>query len=509
MLPVIEATAAKVRNWFDQATGSYCPFDVRCLLLLLCWPLAYKIVSLDFSALGDLCARPALGRFAPQWLESAFNDSRCLLFEGMRTRWMQTLAAGLLILTPMKPSRWLLAPAVALVWLMDTGAFQYRFNMYTLSTPNALLLLVCLTPARFPRAPSWSLNPDPASRLIMLSCLTYVSAYYVLSGISKLTFSVNWINDVKIGNYYLVSYLWHGQTMPWPVDGIASFTSRSLLQYPLLDKAGAAIVLIEQLLWLAAPFSVKGRAQAAVFAALYHVAVALMTGIVFITWIPIALAVGIPFSSLARRFGKMPAQPVQRASASGRGSSAALAFALLFPPAAALLPVFAAPVPPFFNFRAFGWKYPAVAEMKPFYRVGYRDSQASSYAPLPLHHGGFIDFLHTGYLDTVFRVLIENRGSAPIQTLYGAHAVSLLTATRPRGANGWLLGRFKAPSHLLSDPGPRDFDHLRQFVILRGTPLPSINRRSALASWEVCGEVNLDRPEPGAVLLYESCVRAP
>ena len=143
--------------------------------------------------------------------------------------------------------------------------------------------------------------------------------------------------------------------------------------------------------------------------------------------------------------------------------------------------------------------------MKPFYRIGYRDWTTSNLSSLPLHHGAFLDFIQVGYLDTSSRLLVERRGDASIATTYKTHVLSLLMALKHPEANGWLLGRWRAPNHLLSEPGVEVYK-IRQFLILKGHPLAGVDGRPAQVRWQICGAIDLDYPvEDRRVTIEETC----
>ena len=502
---------ARAAAAFSRSMSGVAPFDVRCALLLICLPLAWKLLSLDFTALGDLCDRPPIFRFYPGWLYDTLVANRCRIYSGNATRYMQVAAAALLVAVTIRPSRWLLGPAILLTWLLDTGAAVFRFNFFTIDTPLALLTLVFLAPASLPRAASWDLRPNADARLVFLICLTYVATYYVLAGLAKLQFDWRWPAVVRVGNYYPISFLWHGQTMPEPIDTIARVSAEVLRDKPWLDTASAFVVLVEQFVWLLAPFSVIMRAHAGIFAAGYHIVVALTTGIVFITWIPIALAVSLPFSIVARRFSDggtalVPHEPREELQSRARP----LLFVICIAAALACFPSKGTVVPPFYNYLAFGWRYFQFEEMKPFYRIGYRDAGTGALTSLPLHHAGFLDFMHVGYLDVSARLIVEQRAVRATQTVFMEHARSLLSALRPPDANGWLLGKLRSPVHLLSDPGQVAIHKLRRFVIMKGVPSPPANGRPAQAKWLVCGHIDLDQPSTQQMFtLNETCIDEP
>jgi hypothetical protein len=499
---------------FTKAVGAFrtsmagiAPFDVRCMLALICLPLAWKILSLDFTGLGDLCTRPVIFTFYPLWLRDWLVERRCFFFLGDRTRYLQLIAAAFLVCTVLRPSRWLLLPAIGSVWLLDTGAALYRFNFFTIDTPLALLVLVAICPVNLRAAAGWGVHASTNARIVFLACFTYVATYYVLAGLAKLMFDWRWSFVVKIGNYYPISFLWHGQTMPEPIDTIARVSSEAMLAHPWLDTANAMLVLIEQFAWLAAAFSVLVRAHAGLFSAAYHIVVALTTGIMFVTWIPVALAVSLPFSAIRRWFQRKRTMVVASDTPIGRPVASTWVILLAF--GVACFPSKGTVVPPFYNYLAFGWRYPALEEMKPIYRIGFRVPESQEIRPLPLHHAGFLDFMHVGYLDVSARYYMEQHENEASRQHFSESIRSLLTVLRPSDANGWLLGKWRAPVHLYSDPGQVEVHTLRRFLLLHGTPVPGIDGRPAGAHWRICGDIDLDEPDTSTmVTLNENCAKS-
>jgi hypothetical protein len=88
-----------VRAHAVRANAGITPMDLRVCLALICLPLAYKLLSFDFTAMGTLCARPPIGSFAPEFLYRALVDNRCWLFGGDATRYLQVTGAVALIAT--------------------------------------------------------------------------------------------------------------------------------------------------------------------------------------------------------------------------------------------------------------------------------------------------------------------------------------------------------------------------------------------------------------------------
>lgn len=487
-----------------RATTGVAPLDVRLLLCFICLTLAYKLLSLDFAALGAMCARPPLYSFRPAWLQDLFTASRCQIFAGAMPRVLPVVAAGLLVATAARPSRLLALPALILVWIVDTAAYQFRFTLYTIDTPMALLALLCLVPVRLSRAARWDGQPHADAALAMLICVAYVASYYVLAGASKLIFDWRWAWIVAIGNYYPVSWLQTAQVMPDSIEPFARHASEFLRAHRPLDTIGAAVVLIEQFLWIWAPFSVLLRFHAGIFAAAYHGIVLLMTGIAFVSWIAIAIGVSVPFSAIWRRFRTGGWHSQSKCQSARRWTLCSVGLVSVF---AACLSAGGAPYPPFHNYLQFGWRYRNLQEIGPFYRLGYRDPRSGQVEAIGLGHGGFMEFRHSAGLNRWVGDIIRHHGDPQRSGAARAYLETMLVAMRPPGSNGWLLGEGRHPDHLLSVVDQIDLTSLSEFLLLQGTPLPPKEGRPARASFQACGTVHFERSSGLArITTWEACL---
>ncbi len=496
-----------LRCKFTKSNAWIAPLDVRILLAVLALPLAFKLLSLDFSALADLCDQPVLFHFKPTWLDDLFITHRCRLFQSANIRPAQFLAAAALVALVVRPCRIFMVPAVVLTWLLDTGAFQFRAHLYTIDTPLALLTLLIFLPINFRKAAAWDARPSAPAKMAMLTCLGFVATYYVQAGLSKLIFDWSWAAHVKIGNHYPISWLLHSQDMPTWMDAIASRSSSFLLRWPIADALGGWVVLVEQFLWLIVPFSLAARIHAGFFAAAYHMIVLFVTGIAFITWVPIALAVTIPFSSLYRRCW---AAPRIEPNLEEKNLATKEIMAPLFMGTAAMIcwiaPFYGA-IPPFHNYMQFGWAYPTPQVMNPIYRLGYRDSTNGLIEPIPLHYGAFLDFRHTALLDANARALIEHQKNPAVNKQVTVNIFSLLKANRPADANGWLFGRWRSPDHLIGVRYLIPIAEITVFYIIKGTPEPGLLKKPWRANFVICGTIEVPTADrPAATNLLPECV---
>lgn len=472
------------------------------MLCLLTIPAAWKLLSVDFYALSTICASPALFSFAPSIPYHLLDTGQCAIWSFLPVRAAQIICAALLVATAAFPRRILLIPALLLLWLIDTSSYLYRGTMYTLDTPMATLLIACMVPVSFKRAFSGdSLTANPAARLIVLAPMLYVATYYVLAGLAKFHFAWNWPSVVKVGNYYPISFLWHSQTMPSMIDTIARASSDLYLSNPTLDKTSSFVVLIEQFLWLAAPFSILFRLHAGIFALAYHLIVMLTTGIAFITWLVVPLAVTFPISEvvrLVRQRRGLPIPPRAESKAPLQVSASTRVMVVLLPIMAAVVPSFWKVIPPFHNYFAFGWRYPEINEISTLYRLGYADPQTGKLTAFPLGQGGFLDFRQTGQMDNfVERILKDPTNTYNKQILH-----TLIDGTRGPRSNKWLLGPFTAPMHLLGEPGPVDMRTINLFYLMKGTPKMRKDDRPATVNWQACGVVH---SAERTIEVYESC----
>jgi hypothetical protein len=480
------------------------PFDVRCMLSVIVLATAWKLLSLDFSALKDLCARPAQASFSPVLLYSAVASARCRLFTTVPPAVVQIATACALAAFVVKPTRFILIPALAGLWLIDTSAALYRWNLYDLDTPLAILVLLSVLPVSLRSAASASAIPHPAARLVALTALSYVSTYYVLAGVSKFMFAGwDWPFVVAIGNYYPANYLWYGQELPGLVDTVAALVSTGYRRHPVLDMASALIVLVEQFVWLLAPASLFFRLHAAVFTTGYHVVVAMTTGIIFFTWLFIPLAVSVPFSLLLKRrpAGLLLAPPKrQKLILSGAAALAVLA---------AVLPVVTRTiVPPFYDYAHFGWRYKALHEWGELYQVGFVSPRTGELDIVPLNQAGFLEYRHVSALGVYAEMALTKKDPASLHVA-GNGIRTMLVAMRPPGANAWLLGPLAAPAHLLDRDRGVDVSKISTFYLMKGRAYEVANR-PARVHWTVCGEVAVRGPAGAEAFRFcEACRERP
>ena len=150
------------------------PFDARCMVTLIVVPAVWKLLSDDFGSLPGLCDRAPLFSFRPAWVYRWFVDERCTIFAMASPQTLQVITSVCLLAFVVRPYRLLLIPGLFSFWLLDTTAYLYRANTYSLDTPIALLLLICLVPVPLRQAISSSMKPNGAARLVVVAALIYV-----------------------------------------------------------------------------------------------------------------------------------------------------------------------------------------------------------------------------------------------------------------------------------------------------------------------------------------------
>ncbi|MBV9252290.1 MAG: hypothetical protein JO227_23970, partial [Acetobacteraceae bacterium] len=274
--------------------------------------------------------------------------------------------------------------AALLLWFLDTSAGLWRWNLYELDTPCALLMIIGVAPITLRSSTSFELEPSKEASLIGLSCLAFVASYYFMAFLSKLIFDPYWAFSVKVRNAYTIASVMSDQTCPLWVDHTARSISNVLHSAPVLDWVFALGVLLEQAAWLLAIFVPIIRWHVGPLTALYHVSVLLTAGIVFLTWPFIAIGITVPWSRLLRRWLSFRAEEPDLLHF---GPSVALA--VLVPVCLAALPLLWRPVPPFYNYLQFGWAYRDPESYAPVYAVGFRNP-GGEIAAFPNSQGGFL-----------------------------------------------------------------------------------------------------------------------
>jgi len=109
-------------------------------------------------------------------------------------------------------------------------------------------------------------------------------------------------------------------------------------------------------------------------------------------------------------------------------------------------------------------------------------------------------------MDVYARQAIENKFNGAQDVAIGTALRTLLAATVGINANGWLLGTFRAPEHLLGLPGKLDMRQVETFYLLKGTPRTRVNGRPIKVDWKLCGELARNGPDGAAAFKrYEEC----
>jgi hypothetical protein len=364
--------------------------------------------------------------------------------------------------------------------------------MYDIDTPLAILTLVAITPVRFEKSLSLDHSPDAGARMIALSMLTYVASYYVLAALSKLAFTLDWPFSVRLGNLYYISYLWFGQQMPPLLDWSARRFSEFFRAFPWLDTLVAAFILLEQAMWAFVLFSRNARLQVGLITAVSHVVIAITSGIVFLTWPFIAIAVTIPFS-VARLKAPMSSAPLP-------------VKALVVPALAIILAVSPAIgtviLPPFYNYYSFGWVYPDVSKISDVYALGYRDADTRKLHSVPMLQGGFFEYRFGVLLSVNVRYYLTSAKGSPDEAEASRRLLLMMSAVREPNSNQWLLGPLTAPAHLIGDYKVIDMRHIKKFELLKGKPEINKEGGPALAKWQTCGAV-----QDGIIERYDQCLQ--
>src|SRR5262249_38217242 len=140
-------------------------------------------------------------------------------------------------------------------------------------------------------------------------------------------------------------------------------------------------------------------------------------------------------------------------------------------------------VPPFYDYLQFGWKYAAASEYRDLYALGFKSENGIE--SFPLNQGGFIEFRHGRTINILLKTLLSSSADAGTTT----HLLAIfLGATVGPAANGWLLGKYRAPDHFVSDSGPVDMRTVKEFYLLKGAPKPPDPGGAPVrVEWRVCG----------------------
>ena len=458
--------------WFRRLP-SWAPLDVRVILWLAAFLMAWKLVSVDYSALADLVGRQPFHPLSFAWLRGF-------------TAWLhQTTAADATVLRGLQIGgavatllgTWRLSRAWIIVGMLLTAAVYlpsqpFSAWMYDIELCWMLLFLAVIYPAR------WSSIFGP-SRMVAseatglgLVWLVYFAAAYFFCGWSKLMISPRWFLDVRLDLLFPVMKVWHQSA--FNLGGIAEWFHHVLQAAPWIGTLMALTTLLAELFWPLAVASSWARRWIPLVMFGTHVAIFLTSGILFLHLAVLQLACVIRWRDLdlqGWRRGVMSILAAWRTSATSEPAPVlarpqwaivALSLVVVTVPATThwQLGMLA-------DWNQFGWSYHPFAQPMTCFRLGYVDPDSGQIKSVPMNHAGFMDF--RGVIGPMPHLsILANYDNE----LFVAQALEALEGyrrvIRDGHSNAWLLGPLTCPAHLHSPSPSLSRETLRELVVLGG-----------------------------------------
>lgn len=488
---IVKERASNFLTWdrlWAWLPNRFAPFDNSVFVAIVICVTIYKLVSLDFTGLYTVCGRQPLV-FLNHYVHAAIVGSQCrLFFADWVPNSLASLTAILLLVFLAKKSRTVLAVGVALLVVIDTSATLWRSVTWDFSTPATLLLLLLFVPWPYKDIFGPSISSNTASNAAGNCLLVGISTYYFLAFLAKIDFDPKWAFVVELQNRYEIQGSYVGQDMYGLQDAIGRLFDGFMSRSPVIATALAAAIFLDQGLWVLAPFSRKVRIATGIITAGMHVGIALSIGTTFLTWMAIATAIGFPWSELKQRWHADSTPSSAIALAAPDRPAVALACVVassLFYVWASVMPA----VPPVYNYRVFGWRFPRPEELKTVYRLGYRDATTNGLKSIPLNHAGFMEYVHANLAGQYVEYALKAKDSETRKRNETSIETSILSFRSVRG-DGWVLGDLRAPYHLQSRLTDIDFRNVDRFVLLKGAPTSGLDEHGRQGvTWTDCGTV--------------------
>jgi hypothetical protein len=380
---------------------------------------------------------------------------------------------------------------------VEWSAQQYRIALFEMDATVFVLLITVLWPASL----KWVRTGDatvtaPATRLGWLYA-SYVASAYMMAGISKPLFSLEWYNLVHLEDGYAAVQVLYNSKLTGFFDDTARFFEDLMHRYPWVSPVLAVTTFFAEVLWWTALISRRCRLIIPATMLAMHIGILLTVGIFFFPFPYVAFATIVPWRAFVFR-KPAPVPGNEPATAVPDTIRSRCAFfrreRLVFPfIASVLLAVLPAKYSfhtfPIADYCNFGWSYAPYAKPFTVYRLGYRDPEDGKLKPMPVNHGGFFDYLLMKNSEDNIRYYLkysEPEHSDPeVRNIY-IHRVALLArCIRPYKSNEWLLGDLSCPGHTFHHADPVPLEHFKELHVLKGEYHYELRRGDA--DWESLG----------------------
>lgn len=461
--------------------------DLHRLLKIIAALLAWKLLSIDYSALVDLVGRPPLRPATTPWLRSAvaWVHTHVAVSETVILG-VQWFASAGLVLGVFFRQRWL----AAIGWLgslaLFVSAHQYVGWMFDIELCCVLLLLVIVWPERWSTLLDGATHVSRSASAMAWSIQLYLGLAYFFTGWSKLHFNLVWIQQIRLEYLHPVMDVWHGSD--FNLLGIPRGFHELLMAYPALGIVMALVTLFTELFWITALVSRRARFWLPLVMFATHTGIFFSSGILFLHLAVIQLAAVAPWQRgwypWRRTVAALTVTPPTLGWRFATGSLAAFAASMAMVPAVthwnlAWLP----------DWNQFGWSYAGVTQPQVYYRLGYLNRESGLIEPIPLSHFGFMDFQGVTAPGVYLKFLNESE-DAGVRAMSAEALETLLRTVRSGGSDHALLGPFFCPLHTVASPRLLPLELLSQPYVVRGRRYYDPQRDQVVGDWESVGDLS-------------------
>lgn len=473
----------------------YSPFDIRFILRLVLLVTAWKFLSTDYSAIAQM-TDTKIFPISPRIIDRVVDVWKThLMTKPEHIQAIQIVTAAILLLAAWRPYRSLMILGLIGLLGVEWSAQQYRIALFEMdATVFVLLITVC-----WPASLKWVRTGDanisaPATRLGWLYA-SYVAAAYMMAGISKPLFSIEWYNLVHLEDGYAAVQVLYNSRLTGFFDDTARFFEDLMHRYPWISPVLAVTTFFAEVLWWTALVSRRCRLFVPLTMLAMHIGILLTVGIFFFPFPYVAFATIVPWRVLAFHNRSAPPANEPATAALDTNSSGGALFwreRLVFPCVAAVLlavlpAVYSFHTFPIADYCNFGWSYAPYAKPFTVYRLGYRDPDDGQLKPMPVNHGGFFDYLLMKNSEDNIRFYLNGQ-THEIREVYIKRVALLGRCIRPYKSNNWLLGPLSCPGHTFHHADPVPLDHFKELLLLKGEYHYDLYRGDA--RWESLGSVN-------------------
>ena len=462
-------------------------FDLKIFIRLICLVIIWKFLSLDYSSIAQLSRGPDLFTIYPSFLGNFSDWIGEKLFYTLTSINRYQILAGVVFLTGVFLfNRYLIFIAAFLVYILELSAYQYRSQIYDIDFPLAILFIALCYPYSWKNIKMGGSkvngNPHNGANLLGLTMAVYIGCCYLLFGLSKFDFDLNWIFNARLDRLRAAMIVWHGSLLPDYIDAVSTFLESFFNEYRPIELVATASTLVLEIFWVVSIFNRPCRWIVPISMFMVHIIIFLGSGILFLTMAVTAVFILIPWRKIFLKVKEVPGASYKFSIFNKKFIvSMAIAVLLAFIPALLKDHIY-----PFANNFQFGWSYKNATDETEVYRIGYYDQNEKIYEFLPMNYGGFMDFRHVQLVGSEIKLYV-NEKSPRQKEPHKNKILQYVKALRPVNSNQWLLGKRAFPSHIVSKVKIIPESFLEHIYLIKTTFNYSENRGRVI--WEVIEEI--------------------